>query len=77
MISTLRLSAVECVFWVHLERRLVGKKLCSWRHLFMNNNFQKKEVETSEMLLADKVIRAMKGEDAFQVSKCKVGPLES
>jgi hypothetical protein len=36
-----------------------------------------KEVETSEMLLANKMIRAMKGKDAFQVSKCKVGPLES
>jgi hypothetical protein len=37
----------------------------------------KKKVETFEMLLANKVTRAMKGEDAFQVSKCKVGPLES
>lgn len=36
-----------------------------------------KEVETFEMLLVDKVTRAMKGKDAFQVSKCKVGPLES
>jgi hypothetical protein len=48
----------------------VEELICEQQH-------SKKEVETFEMLLEDKVTRAMKGEDAFQVSKCKVGPLES